>query len=95
MAPHCPRRVSRHLGSRLSAQPLSEQREFAEREHLSYPLLNDSGFQLTRELGLRTFEANGVRYYRRLTRLCLGSEQLPGSYPGVSIQRMICPSASS
>jgi len=51
----------------LSAQSLSEQREFAEREHLPYPLLNDSGFQLNRELGLPTFEANGVRYFRRLT----------------------------
>lgn len=51
----------------LSGQPLSEQREFAEREHLPYPLLNDSGFRLARELGLPTFEANGSRYYRRLT----------------------------
>jgi peroxiredoxin len=51
----------------LSAQSLSEQSEFAEREQLPYPLLNDSGFQLSRELGLPTFEANGVEYYRRLT----------------------------
>jgi len=51
----------------LSAQALDDQREFAERERLPYPLLNDSGFQLTRELGLPTFEANGVEYYRRLT----------------------------
>lgn len=51
----------------LSAQPLDEQREFAAREHLPCPLLNDSGFRLADELGLPTFEANGVRYYRRLT----------------------------
>ncbi len=51
----------------LSAQLLDEQREFAAREHLPYPLLNDSGFRLAEELGLPTFEANGVRYYRRLT----------------------------
>ncbi|HWM64092.1 MAG TPA: peroxiredoxin [Solirubrobacterales bacterium] len=51
----------------LSAQPLEEQREFAAREHLPYPLLNDSGFRLTEELGLPTFEADGRRYYRRLT----------------------------
>lgn len=51
----------------LSAQPLAEQREFAAREHLPYPLLNDSGFRLAGELGLPTFEAHGVRYYRRLT----------------------------
>lgn len=51
----------------LSGQSLSEQREFAEREHLPYPLLNDSEFRLAQELGLPTFEANGSRYYRRLT----------------------------
>lgn len=51
----------------LSAQPLADQREFATREHLPYPLLNDSGFRLVDELGLPTFEAHGIRYYRRLT----------------------------
>jgi len=51
----------------LSAQPLEEQREFAEREHLPYPLLNDGGFRLAKELGLPTFEVDGARYYRRLT----------------------------
>jgi peroxiredoxin len=51
----------------LSGQPLLEQREFAEREHLPYRLLNDSGFRLAQELELPTFEANGSRYYRRLT----------------------------
>lgn len=51
----------------LSAQSLDEQRDFAEREHLPYPLLNDSDLQLAEELGLPTFDANGIRYYRRLT----------------------------
>ena len=51
----------------LGAQPLDEQREFAERERLAYPLLNDAEFRLAEELALPTFEANGVRYYRRLT----------------------------
>jgi peroxiredoxin len=51
----------------LSAQPLEEQREFAQREHLPYPLLNDSAFRLAEELDPPTFEADGVRYYRRLT----------------------------
>jgi peroxiredoxin len=58
------------LGARvfgLSAQPREEQREFAARERLPYPLLNDSGFRLAEELGLPSFEADGVRYYRRLT----------------------------
>jgi peroxiredoxin len=51
----------------LSAQPLDEQRDFAEREHLPYPLLNDEAFRLAEELDLPTFKANGTRYYRRLT----------------------------
>jgi len=51
----------------LSAQSLDEQHEFAEREHLPYPLLNDSEFRLSEELELPTFKANGARSYRRLT----------------------------
>lgn len=51
----------------LSAQPLAEQREFVAREHIPYPLLNDSGLALARELGLPTFEVAGMRLYRRLT----------------------------
>jgi peroxiredoxin len=51
----------------LSAQSLDEQREFAERERIPYPLLNDNEFRLAEELGLPTFEADGLRYYRRLT----------------------------
>jgi len=51
----------------LSAQPLEEQREFAQRERIPYPLLNDSAFRLVDELSLPTFEADGARYYRRLT----------------------------
>jgi peroxiredoxin len=58
------------LGARvvgLSSQPLAEQREFAEREHMPYPLLNDSDLTLARELELPTFEIAGMRLYRRLT----------------------------
>jgi peroxiredoxin len=51
----------------LSAQPIAEQREFAEREHLAHPLLNDSAFRLAEGLRLPTFETGGARYYRRLT----------------------------
>jgi peroxiredoxin len=58
------------LGARvhgLSAQPLEEQREFAERESMSYPLLNDAELLLARALGLPTFEVEGRRLYKRLT----------------------------
>jgi peroxiredoxin len=65
----------------LSAQPLAEQREFAEREHLPYPLLNDSEFRLAQELGLPTFEANGVRYYRRLTFIAHQGQIVKVFYP--------------
>jgi peroxiredoxin len=65
----------------LSAQSLDEQREFAEREGLPYPLLNDSEFQLAKELGLPTFEANGVRYYRRLTFIAHRRQVVKVFYP--------------
>jgi peroxiredoxin len=51
----------------LSSQPLEEQREFAERERILYPLVNDSRLVLARELGLPTFEAAGMTLYKRLT----------------------------
>jgi peroxiredoxin len=51
----------------LSAQPLDEQRSFAERESMPYPLLNDADLALARELDLPTFEVEGRRLYKRLT----------------------------
>jgi peroxiredoxin len=58
------------LGARVfgvSAQPLAEQVEFADRERVPYPLLNDTEFALASLLKLPTFELGGGRYYRRLT----------------------------
>jgi peroxiredoxin len=59
------------LGARvhgLSVQTIGEQREFASRVSLPYPLLSDPGFALaTGPLRLPTFELDGSRYYRRLT----------------------------
>jgi peroxiredoxin len=51
----------------VSAQPLEEQRDFATRERMPYPLLNDSGLALADLLGLPTFEIAGMRLYCRLT----------------------------
>jgi peroxiredoxin len=51
----------------LSAQPHEEQREFAGRERIPYPLLSDPDLRLASVLGLPTFEAAGRRFYRRLT----------------------------
>jgi peroxiredoxin len=58
------------LGARvhgLSAQPIEEQREFAERVAMPYPLLNDARLVLAARLRLPTFEVDGMRLYRRLT----------------------------
>jgi peroxiredoxin len=61
--------IARH-GARvhgLSGQTLAEQREFANRVGLGYPLLSDPEFALAAALALPTFELDGSRYYRRLT----------------------------
>lgn len=65
----------------LSAQSIEEQREFAEREHIPYPLINDSGFLLASELGLPTFELGGIRYYRRLTFIARAGQIAKVFYP--------------
>ncbi len=55
----------------LSSQPLAAQSEFAEREHMPYPLLNDSAMALAEPcpvgLELPTFETSGLRLFKRLT----------------------------
>jgi peroxiredoxin len=51
----------------ISTQTPAEQREFAEREHIPYPLLSDHELALADAMGLPTFEAAGLELYRRLT----------------------------
>jgi peroxiredoxin len=51
----------------ISAMDPGEQRAFAEREQLPYPLLNDGPLKLRDELGLPTFEVCGMTLYKRLT----------------------------
>lgn len=51
----------------ISAQSAAEQREFAEREQIPFPLLSDPGLRLAAALRLPTFEAGGTILYRRLT----------------------------
>jgi peroxiredoxin len=58
------------LGARvlaLSTQDLEYQREMSERIHLPFPVLSDGGLELTRALGLPTFEAGGATLLKRLT----------------------------
>ena len=51
----------------ISAQTPQEQAEFAEREHIPYPLLSDHDLALADAMGLPTFETGGLRLYKRLT----------------------------
>ena len=51
----------------ISAQSPEEQAEFAEREHIPFALLSDSGLSLAEALRLPTFEAGGMTLYKRLT----------------------------
>jgi len=65
----------------LSSQPLDAQRDFAARERMPYPLLNDSTMALERDLGLPTFETSGLRLYRRLTLIARESRVEKVFYP--------------
>lgn len=51
----------------ISAQTPEEQREFAAREHIPFPLLSDTELKLAATLGLPTFEVDGMTLYKRLT----------------------------
>jgi peroxiredoxin/DNA-binding transcriptional MerR regulator len=51
----------------LSSQSTVYQKEVADRLRLPFPMVSDTGFRLAATLGLPTFEAGGVRLYKRLT----------------------------
>jgi len=51
----------------ISAQTAEAQAEFAEREHIPYPLLADPELRLAEAMRLPTFETAGMTLYRRLT----------------------------
>ncbi|HEX5375139.1 MAG TPA: peroxiredoxin, partial [Solirubrobacterales bacterium] len=51
----------------ISTQSPEEQREFAEREHIPFPLLSDGDLRLRDELRLPTFEVEDMTLYKRLT----------------------------
>jgi peroxiredoxin len=57
------------LGARvagLSAQSREDQVEFAERNHIPYPVISDEWLELERWLGLPTFDVEGLTLYKRL-----------------------------
>jgi peroxiredoxin len=51
----------------LSAQPLDEQVEFAERNHIPYPVIADPERKLGAALRLPTFEFEDMTLYKRVT----------------------------
>ncbi len=51
----------------LSTQSSDYQQELAERIHLPFPVLSDERLELTRALGLPTFETSGWTLLKRLT----------------------------
>jgi len=51
----------------ISAQTSDEQREFAQREHIPFPLFSDPDLKLAAALRLPTFEVEGTTLYKRLT----------------------------
>jgi peroxiredoxin len=60
----------RELGSLLaglSAQTLEDQVEFAERNHIAYPVIADPELRLGRALQLPTFDVAGMTLYKRIT----------------------------
>lgn len=65
----------------LSAQTAGEQREFAEREHIPFPLLSDTDLRLGDKLRLPTFEAAGMTLYKRLTLVAENGAITKAFYP--------------
>jgi peroxiredoxin len=61
--------LARHGASLIgiSTQTPQEQAEFAQREHIPYPLLSDHELALADRLRLPTFQAGGLTLYKRLT----------------------------
>ena len=51
----------------LSAQPLDDQVEFAERNQIAYPVIADPELRLGAALRLPTFEVDGATLYKRIT----------------------------
>lgn len=71
----------------ISRQTWNEQKEFAQREHLPFPLLSDPEMRLSESLQLPTFRAGGKRFYRRLTFLARGRRIVKVFYPVFPPQR--------
>jgi peroxiredoxin len=65
----------------ISTQTPEEQAEFAQREHIPYPLLSDHELALAEAMGLPTFAAGGLQLYKRLTFVAEESRIVRVFYP--------------
>jgi peroxiredoxin len=74
----------RELGARvagLSAQALGDQREFAERNRMPFPVIADPERRLGAALGLPTFEIEGLTLYKRLALVAEDARIVKVFYP--------------
>jgi peroxiredoxin len=72
------------LGARVagvSAQSIEDQREFAERNHIPYPVISDEWLELERWLGLPTLDVEGLTLYKRLALVAERGEIVKVFYP--------------
>jgi peroxiredoxin len=65
----------------LSTQPLDDQVEFAERNHIPYPVIADPDRRLGASLRLPTFDVAGVTLYKRITLVIEGCAIAKVFYP--------------
>lgn len=74
----------RALGRRvagLSAQSLDDQLEFAERNHMPFPVIADPQRKLGAALGLPTFDIEGLTLYKRLALVAENARIVKVFYP--------------
>jgi peroxiredoxin len=65
----------------MSAQSLEDQQEFAERNHMPFPVLSDPERRLGSALDLPTFEIAGLTLYKRLTLVAEDARIVKVFYP--------------
>jgi len=65
----------------LSVQSLDDQREFAERNHMPFPVVSDPEQELGAALDLPTFEISGLTLYKRITLVAENARIVKVFYP--------------
>jgi peroxiredoxin len=65
----------------LSVQSLEDQQEFAERNHMPFPVVSDPELRLGSALDLPTFEIAGLTLYKRLTLVAEDARIVKVFYP--------------